>query len=485
MNYRVIVRLTALTMLILGLFMIPALLISLFRGEYSAVQGFGLSMLVCLVLGAPFFFLRSIKASVRAREGYITVALSWILVSLVGALPLYLSREVCWFVDCVFEAVSGFTTTGASVLIDLDSLSKGLIYWRAFSHWLGGMGVLVFLLMLVPTSTGAGDNVFLMRAESPGPQVSKLVPKTRDSARILYLIYIGMTILEAALLMCGGLSLFDSVTISMATAGTGGFSITNAGMGLYGPYVRWVVTVFMTLFGVNFGIYYLILQRTPRKILRNDELRAYLSIVLISTGILTVKNLPFYGRSFGDSLRESAFQVASIVSTTGFATSNFDAWPLLSKMVLFLLMFIGASAGSTAGGVKVSRCVLVFKSIRLSMKRLLHPRTVSKVRMDGEAVSENTLHFVYIFFGAYFFIVGISLFLLSFDRMDFESTVSAMMACLNNVGPGFGAVGPYGSYVHLSAFSKLVLCADMLLGRLEIFPMLLLVMPGNWKKLHN
>ena len=485
MNYRVMMRLTALTMLILGLFMIPALLISLFRAEYAAVQGFGLSMLVCLILGAPFFFLRRIKAAVRAREGYITVALCWILVSVTGALPLFFSRAVPRFVDCLFEAVSGFTTTGASVLIDLDSLPKGLIYWRAFSHWLGGMGVLVFLLILVPTSAGAGDNVFLMRAESPGPQVSKLMPKTRDTARILYLIYIGMTMLEAALLMCGGLTLFDSVTISMATAGTGGFSITNAGMGLYSSYVRWVVTVFMTLFGVNFGVYYLILQRTPRKILRNDEFKVYISAVILATGILTVKNLPFYEHSFNDSLRESAFQVASIVSTTGFATSNFDAWPLACKVVLFLLMFIGASAGSTAGGVKVSRCILVFKSIRLSMRRLLHPKTVSRVRMDGEAVSENTLHFVYIFFGAYFFIAGVSLFLLSFDRMDFESTVSGLLACLNNVGPGFGAVGPYGSYVHLSAFSKLVLCADMLIGRLEIFPMLLLVMPGNWKKLHN
>ena len=291
MNYRVIVRLTALTMLILGLFMIPALLISLFRGEYSAVQGFGLSMLVCLVLGAPFFFLRSIKASVRAREGYITVALSWILVSLVGALPLYLSREVRRFVDCVFEAVSGFTTTGASVLIDLDSLSKGLIYWRAFSHWLGGMGVLVFLLMLVPTSTGAGDNVFLMRAESPGPQVSKLVPKTRQSARILYIIYIGLTVLEFLLLWPDEkVGAFTALNIAISTAGTGGFAVNNAGLAGCSPYVQWVVTVFMLLFGCNFNLLYLLLLRHGREAARSEELHVYLAIIATAVVCIAVSS---------------------------------------------------------------------------------------------------------------------------------------------------------------------------------------------------
>ncbi len=482
MNYRAVVRLISLTILIMGAFMIPALIISLIRHDQNALTGFGISMFICLLFSIPYFLMRNKRTVVRAREGYITVALSWILVSLIGALPLWLSGCVPSYMDCLFESTSGFTTTGASVLTDLDSLPKSIIYWRAFSHWLGGMGVLVFLLMLVPTSAGSGDNVFLMRAESPGPQVSKLVPKTKNSARILYMIYIGMTAFEAVLLLCGGLSPFSAITISMATAGTGGFSISNAGMAIYSPYIQWVVTAFMLLFGVNFGIYYLILQKSYRKIIQNEELRVYLLIALSSIAVITIFLLPDY--HFSDAVRYSAFQVASIISTTGFATADFNVWPTICKAVLFILMFIGASAGSTSGGTKVSRVILAFKSIKLSMKKLLHPKTVSKVHMDNESVNENTIHFVFVFFGAYFFIAGISLFLVSLDHLSFEGAVSAVIACLNNVGPGFDTVGPNGSYMSLTVLSKLVLSLDMLIGRLEIFPVLMLLIPSNWKRMH-
>ncbi len=481
MNYRMILRYLAGTLMITAVFMLPALVISLCLGESRSALGFGITVVLICVLCVPVLLKRPKRTGVRAREGYMITALAWFLVSAAGALPFCISGSIPNYIDALFEAASGFSTTGASILTDLDPLPKGILYWRSFSHWLGGMGVLVFLLALTP-SANSGDSVFIMRAESPGPQVSKLVPKTRQSAQILYKIYVGMTLMEMVLLLLGGMNLFDAVCISFGTAGTGGFSVRSSGMASYTPYMQWVITVFMILFGVNFGVYYLIIMRSFRKIRRNDELKVFLALVLLSVVLLTICILPLYPEGFEPALRSASFQVASIVSTTGFATADFNLWPTFCKMLLIGLMFTGACAGSTAGGVKISRLVILFKSLRLSLKKLLHPNTVLKIHADGDPIPDSTLNFVYFYFGAYIFVLGFSLLLVSLDGMSFEGTFSGVLACLNNVGPGLAEVGPMSNYAFLSIPSKIVLTLDMLIGRLEIFPVLMLLMPANWRR---
>ena len=401
-------------------------------------------------------------------------------------MPFTISGAIPSYVDAFFETVSGFTTTGASILTEIESLPKAILYWRSFTHWLGGMGVLVFILAIIPKSAGSGVSLHILRAESPGPVVGKLVPKMRSTARILYAIYIAMTLLELFFLLIGGMPLFDAVTVSFGTAGTGGFAITNNSIAAYDSYyLQGVITVFMLLFSVNFNIYYLLLSREFRAAYKDTELRVFLGIVCVSVLAIAV-NIWHTGQAlcetFFGALHHSAFQVATIVSTTGFATTDFNQWPAFSKMILLLLMFIGASAGSTGGGMKVSRVIILAKSILSEIKKLIHPNSIKLVRVSGKVVSPDVVHSVNGYFAVYIALIALSTLCLSIDNFNFETTFSAVVACFNNIGPGFDMVGAAGNYSAFSNFGKLVLCADMLLGRLEIFPILLLFSPSLWRR---
>jgi len=417
--------------------------------------------------------------AIYAKEGFVIVALAWIILSAVGALPFVISGEIPSYVDAYFETVSGFTTTGASIITDIESCSHGVHLWRSFTHWIGGMGVLVLMMAILPTDSGR--SMHIMRAEMPGPIIGKLVPKMKTTARVLYLIYIALTGLQIFLLLLGGLPLFDSIIYSLGTAGTGGFGIKADGLASISPYCQWVVTIFMLIFGVNFNIYYLILTKKIRSALKSEELWTYIAIVAVAVGIITWDVYSIYS-TFGNSLRYSAFQVASIISTTGYSTTDFNCWSGLSKGILLLLMFIGACAGSTAGGLKVSRVVLLFKSIGANLKRMIHPRAVESVRFEGKKVEKETVISVFSYFALYMFCFAVIFFIISFEPYDLECNFSAVAACFNNVGPGFSAVGPMGSYSVYSDFATVVLSFAMLLGRLELYPMLLLFAPSVWKR---
>ncbi len=416
---------------------------------------------------------------IYAKEGFVIVALAWLALSAIGAVPFVLSGEVRSYADAFFETVSGFTTTGASVLTDIEGMSHGLLFWRSFTHWVGGMGVLVFITAIIPSV--CDRSIHILRAEMPGPVMGKLVPKLKQTAKILYLIYIVMTVLEMILLLCGGMSLFDSALHSFATAGTGGFGIKGDSIASYSPYLQWVIAVFMFLFGINFNIYYLLLVRRFRSVLKSTETWCYIAICLISVSIITGNIYSIYG-NLPDSVRASAFQVASLVTTTGFSTADFNLWPGLSKGILLILMFIGGCAGSTAGGLKVSRVVMMIKMIRREFMKMIHPRSVSAVRIEGKKVDDTTLNGVNVYFALYMVIYFAVFLLLCLEPFDFETNFTAVAACYNNIGPGFGAVGPMGSFSGYSAFSKIVLSATMLLGRLEIYPLLFALIPSTWTK---
>jgi len=416
---------------------------------------------------------------IYAKEGFVIVALAWLALSAIGAVPFVLSGEVRSYADAFFETVSGFTTTGASVLTDIEGMSHGLLFWRSFTHWVGGMGVLVFITAIIPSV--CDRSIHILRAEMPGPVMGKLVPKLKQTAKILYLIYIVMTVLEMILLLCGGMSLFDSVIHSFGTAGTGGFGIKGDSVASYSPYLQWVIAIFMFLFGINFNIYYLLLVRRFRSVLKSTETWCYIAICLISVAIITGNIYSIYG-NLPDSVRASAFQVASLVTTTGFSTADFNLWPGLSKGILFILMFIGGCAGSTAGGLKVSRVVMMIKMIRREFMKMIHPRSVSAVRIEGKKVDDTTLNGVNVYFALYMVIYFAVFLLLCLEPFDFETNFTAVAACYNNIGPGFGAVGPMGSFSGYSAFSKIVLSATMLLGRLEIYPLLFALIPSTWTK---
>ena len=424
---------------------------------------------------------KRVKDSFQTQEGFVTVALCWIFMSVLGCLPFYLSGQIPNYVDALFEIVSGFTTTGASVLSDVEGLSRGILYWRSFSHWLGGMGILVFALAVVPNANNAGGRLHLLRAESPGPSVGKLTPRVRHTAMILYGIYLGMTVLCVLFLLAGGMPLFDSLCTAYGTAGTGGFGIKNDSLAGYSPYLQNVCTVFMLLFGVNFSIYYLLLLRKVRDVFRDEELRCYLLIFALSTAAITWDILPRM-KSLGESLHHAAFQVSSIMTTTGFSTVDFDQWPSFSKSILLMLMVLGACAGSTGGGIKTIRLVLMVKDLTRNMRKLLRPNRVQLVHINGKPVEESTLKGVSTFLAAYWILMAISVILVSLDGFPLESNISAVFACFNNIGPGFGVVGPISNYGRYRAFSKLVLTADMLLGRLEIFPMLALLSRQSWSR---
>ncbi len=483
MNYRMIFSILGKVLCVEAAFMLPALFISLCCGERAAVFGFALTVLLLAALGVPLALLRVKRKEIFARDGLVTVGLVWLTVSLLGALPFFFSRTIPSYIDALFETASGFTTTGATILTEIASLPRGILYWRSFTHWLGGMGVLVFLLILSPFGQGSGgEAMHLLRAESPGVKIAKLVPRMRRSTGILYLIYVGLTVIMFLFLIAGKMPVFDSVCMALGVAGTGGFSVLNDSAAAYSPYCQWVITAFMLLFGVNFNIYFLLLLREAKRALRNEELRIYGAIVVAATAVITVNLLGTFA-TIGETVRHAAFQVAAVMSTTGLTTVDFNKWPELSKTILVLLMFCGACAGSTAGGLKVVRVAMLFKSALRSIRKVMRPNAVSLMRMDGEVLDEETARSVNSYLIVYWLVLLGTLLLVSLDGMDFATNFTASLTCLNNVGPGLNVVSPAGSFAPYSGFSKLVFTFAMLTGRLELYPMLALLCPSAWKKI--
>ena len=483
MNYKMMGRFIYQILFIEGFFMIPALCISMYNGDSMAVKGFLFTLAVILVLGLSLYSLcRKAPSAFYAKEGLVCVGISWIVLSLVGCLPFYISREIPKFVDAFFEMVSGFTTTGASIVPEVEKLSRGILYWRSFSHWLGGMGVLVFLLAIAPGGEkGKGFTMHLLRAESPGPSVGKLVPKMRSTAAILYVIYIVLTIINIIFLLLGDMPLFDAVCTGIGTAGTGGFGIKNDSMASYSPYLQNVTTIFMILFGINFSCYYLILMKQFKNVFKDEELRTYLGIILASICLIIWNLGDFYG-SFGETVRHAAFQVGSIISSTGFATTDFDLWPSFSKTVLVCLMVVGASAGSTGGGLKVGRMMLLLKGLRRNIRQLLSPRKVELIRNNGQTVDEKILANTNAYFAAYVVIIFLVFAVISLDGFSIGTNFTAVLCTFNNIGPGMEAVGPTCNFSAYSDLSTLVLSWAMLAGRLEIFPILVLFSRDTWKR---
>ena len=460
-------------------FMSPSFVVGLIYREKSAWAIFA-TMLLCLVIGVPMVLLKRPKQAVfYAKDGFVSVGLSWVVLSVMGALPFVISGSIPHPVDALFETVSGFTTTGSSILSDVEALPKCMLFWRSFTHWVGGMGVLVFMLTILPMSGGYHMN--LMRAESPGPSVERFVPTVKSTAKILYGIYICLSLLELLLLLVGKMPMFDALTLTFGTAGTGGFGIKNDSIGSYTTYQQTVITIFMILFGVNFNVYFLFLLKKIRQGLKNDELRAYLGIILGAILLITVNIAGKFGNPFL-AFHHAAFQVGSIITTTGYSTVDFDTWPTFSKTVLVLLMFIGASAGSTGGGIKVSRIVILAKSVKKELKQYLHPHSISKIKMDGKPVEHEVVRSINVFLIAYLLIYAVSMLIVSLDNFDFTTTFTSVAATINNIGPGLDLVGPAANFGILSVPSKLVLVFDMLAGRLEIFPLLLLFVPDTWRK---
>ncbi len=457
--------------------LIPAF-VSLIYQEHSGltfVLTSALLMALALLLGK-----RPKNMVFYAKEGFVIVALAWILWSAFGALPFVLSGSIPHFVDAFFETVSGFTTTGSTILTDIEALPKGINFWRCLTHWIGGMGVLVFVMAVIPL--GNKGAMFLMRAEMPGPTCDKLVPKSRGTAKILYGMYIFLSCVEIVLLLAGGMNLYNAVIHTFSTAGTGGFSSMNASVAAFdSAYIDGVITVFMLLFGVNFNLYYLLLLKNLRAVIKSEELRAYLGVVVAATVVITINILNLYETPLR-AFRYAAFQVASVITTTGFVTANFELWPELSKMVILLLMIIGACAGSTGGGMKVSRILILAKTINKEIRQILHPKSVNVVKMDGKRVPGESIHGVYVYLICYLVILASSILLVALDNFDFITNFTAVLTTLNNVGPGLAKVGPIENFSQFSYFSKLVLSVDMLVGRLEILPILMLLAPQVWRK---
>lgn len=483
MNVRMIGRILSQIIGIEAVFLLPALGISLGYGEFQAAEGFVLTLsIMAFVAGLLWLICRKASKQIGASEGMISVSLGWVVLSLFGCLPFFFSRQIPTFIDAFFETVSGFTTTGASVLSDVESLSKGLLYWRSFSNWLGGMGVLVFLLAIAPTdSQGSGFTMHLLRAESPGPDVGKLVPRMKKTASILYLIYIGLTALDLILLLFGNMSFLDAICTAFSTAGTGGFGVRNDSFASFSPYIQNVTTVFMFLFGINFSCFYLLLLGNIKSIFKDEELRLYIGLAL---GVILLIGLNIYHLydSWADTFRHAAFQVSTIITTTGFATADFDMWPMFSKGLLLLLMVVGACAGSTAGGLKCARLLLLFKSLGRNIRKLVNPKKVQVVRINGRAVNETVIDHANAYLAAYVIIIVLSFLVISIDNQTIGTNLSAVLACFNNIGPGMEAVGPTCNFAFFSPLSKLVLIFDMLAGRLEIFPILILFSSYSWKR---
>ncbi len=461
-----------------ALFLLPAV-VSLCYGEFDTVLTFVLVGAGLAVLSLPMTLVKPRSKDMYTKEGLIIVAMLWIVFPLAGAVPFYISGEIPRFIDAVFESVSGFTTTGSTILTDVESLSHGMLFWRSFTHWIGGMGILVFALAVFPSSK---DSMYLMRAECPGPQVGKFVPKGKNTAMYMYAMYGVLTVVTIILLCAGGMPLFDSICHAMGTAGTGGFGIKNAGVAFYNSaYIDGVITVMMILFGVNFNIFYFLLIRRFKDVGKNLELRVYFIILVAATVLIGANIYPIY-RSVGESFRYAVFQVASIMTTTGFATADYNLWPAFSQMILVMLMLVGACAGSTGGGFKVQRLIIIFKNVGKYFKKLLHPKSVSLVTSEDKAMDTDTVHGVHCYLGIYMFLMLASMLLISVDNQDFATTFTSVTACFNNIGPGINKVGPMENFSFFSDFSKCVLSLDMLFGRLECLPMMMLFVPAVWKK---
>lgn len=453
---------------LLGLPLITGLLYQ----EYSVALVYALTALLTTAIGYILSFRKPVKMKIYAREGFVIVALAWTALSLFGALPFVLSGEIPSFIDAFFETVSGFTTTGSSILQNIEALSHANLFWRSFSHWIGGMGILVFVVAVLPESTGS--SLHILRAEMPGPIVGKLVSKIKVTAQILYKIYLGLTILEVILLALGGMPLFDSLLNAFGTAGTGGFAIKNSSIAAYdSAYAEMIITIFMFLFGINFNLFYFLLLKHFKDILKNRELKWYGTIIMVSAVLITFNIMGQYP-SFLSAFRYAAFQVVSIITTTGFVTADYGQWPMFSQAILFILMFMGACAGSTGGGMKISRVLIALKSAKAELKKQIHPHGVSSLTLDGDLLEDKIVNSIYAYFVFYFVILFGSFLLVALENMDFATSFSAVVTCLNNVGPGFGVVGPVGNFASLSTLTKLVLCFDMLAGRLELFPFLVL-----------
>ena len=460
--------------------MLLPLVTSLIYREQTAFYSFLIVLVSAYLLS--FILEKLVKPTSQefySKDGFITVALTWVFVSLVGCLPFYISREIPSFIDAYFETVSGFTTTGASILKDVESLSHGMLLWRSFTHFIGGMGVLVFIMAI--TSKTTDRPIHILRAEMPGPIVSKLVPRSKDTAKILYIIYVIMTVLCVIFLLFGGMDLFESIVHALGTAGTGGFGIKNDSIASYSPYIQWVLAIFMLLFGVNFNLYFLLFVKKVGAVLKSTELKTYFAIVLISVVTICINVYSLYG-NFVNALTASVFQTSAIITTTGYSTADFNTWPTLSKTILFILMFIGGCSGSTAGGIKISRFIILFKKFRLTLKKLLHPNSVSVIKFEGETIDDKVSGEVSNYIALYFICFICILLLISFNGFDFETTISSVAACFNNVGPAFGLAGPASSYADFSGFSKFVLSVAMLMGRLEIYPLLLALIPSTYIK---
>ena len=480
MNYRMMGKFISRILLVEAVFMLPALLIAVYHGEERTIFGFLTGMVITFAVALLLYLLcRKARKGFYAREGLVCVGASWIMMSLLGCLPFYFSREIPRFIDALFETVSGFTTTGASILPEVESMSMGNLYWRSFTHWLGGMGVLVFVLAIGRGREKEGYTMHLLRAESPGPKVEKLVPKMKDTTKILYFLYIFLTILNVIFLLAGRMPLFDAVCTAYGTAGTGGFGIKNDSIAGYSPYVQNVCTVFMLLFGVNFSCYYMLALRQIKSVFKDEELRFYLGVVFGSILLIAWNVRGFYG-TVGETFRHAAFQVASIVTTTGFATADFDLWPSFSKAIILALMLVGACAGSTGGGFKCGRALLLIKSLRRNVRQILHPRKVQVVRVNGQMVGEQVLDNTNAYLAAYAFIVVFSFIVISIDGFSPMTNFSAVLACFNNIGPGLESVGPTCNFGDYGLISKAMLIVDMLAGRLEIFPILILFSRSTW-----
>ena len=482
MNVKMMGKFISQIIAIEAIFMVPALVISLCYGETAAVMGFLWTLgAIVLLAGVLYFSCRKAGKLFGAREGLVCVGLSWIILSLLGCLPFVISGNIPNFIDAFFETVSGFTTTGASVVASVEALDKGILYWRSFSHWLGGMGVLVFLLAIGPSGKGTGFTMHLLRAESPGPDVGKLVPKMKQTARILYMIYVVLTAVDFVFLLCGGMNWLEALCTAFGTAGTGGFGVKNDSMASYSPYIQNVTTIFMFLFGVNFSVYYLLLLKEFRGAFKDEELRLYVGLAVVSVVLIVLDIRPLY-ETIGETIRHAAFQVSTIMTTTGFATTDFDLWPSFSKTILMILMVVGASAGSTGGGFKCIRVLLLFKILRRNIRQVLNPQKVMVVRNNGRAVDEKVLSNTNAYLAAYVVIIIVSTLLISLDGFNFETNFSAVLACFNNIGPGMAAVGPTCNFAAYSVFSKIILSINMLAGRLEIFPILALMSHSTWTR---
>ena len=478
MNYSIISYILGWVLTIESIFMfIPCIVAAIYREK----EGFAFLIvaLLCLAIGLLRIRKKTKSQVFYAKEGFVTVALSWIIMSIFGALPFVINRDIPSFTDALFETISGFTTTGASILSDVEALSHCSLFWRSFTHWIGGMGVFVFLLAILPLT--GGYNMHLMRAESPGPSVGKFVPKVRETAKILYAIYIVMTLVEIILLLSAGMPLFDSLTVSFGTAGTGGFGIKNTSIADYNMVIQAIISIFMILFGVNFGAYFLLLGNNKKDAFKLEEVHWYLTIIAGAVAIITINTKDMFHNLF-TAFHHALFQVASVITPTGYSTTDFALWPQLSRAVLVIVMFIGACAGSTGGGIKVSRIIILVKSVKQELGYFIHPRSVKVIKMDNKPLSANSIRGVNAFFVTYTLIFVASLLIITFDNFDLVTNFTAVTATLNNIGPGLKLVGPTGNFGIFSPVAKYILMFDMLAGRLELYPILLLFTPSVWKK---